>query len=62
MADRVDAPVNAMQLSSLDSIANRSRTQTSAFELVSSDDPMLLCGYRRRNGIGHVAFLTHVGT
>jgi hypothetical protein len=62
VADGVDALVDAVQLTSIHSISDRSRSQTSAFELPPSCYAML----PRRNpghpSICHVAFLTHVGT
>jgi hypothetical protein len=58
----VDAVVDAVELTAIDAISNRPCTQASAFKLPPRRDTVLPRGDRRRQRIGHVAFLTHVGT
>jgi len=44
MPDRIDPPVNGMQLSALQSPLNNPRTEPQIQELNTSHDPMLLLG------------------
>jgi hypothetical protein len=62
MAHRVDAAVEAVQLSTSHAISYRPRSQTGAFELPPRDDSVLSLRDSRHLKIGRVAFLTHVGT
>jgi hypothetical protein len=62
MSHRVDATVDAMQLSACDAVSDRSRPQTGGFELPPREDTVLSFGDPRHFGIGRVDFLTHVGT
>jgi hypothetical protein len=58
----VDAAVDAVELASIDAIANRPRSQTHVFELPPRRHTVLPRGDSRHCNIGRVAFLTHVGT
>jgi hypothetical protein len=62
VADGVDASVDAVETAARNSIPNRSRTQTSGFELPARYRTMLAPGDPRYLRIGRVEFLTHVGT
>jgi hypothetical protein len=61
VSHRIDAVVDAVELTAINAIANRPRTQARVFELLSRSDTMLSRGDSRHCNIGHVAFLTHVG-
>ena len=58
----VDAAVYAVQLSAADAVSYRPRPQAGGFELPPRDDSVLSPRDPRHLKIGHVDFLTHVGT
>jgi hypothetical protein len=61
VAHGVDAVMDAVELASIDAIANRPRAQTRVFELPPRSHTMLSRGDSCHCDIGRVAFLTHVG-
>lgn len=58
----VDASVETVELPTREAVSDRSRSQTSAFQLPPRNDPMLSSRDSRHLEIGRVDFLTHVGT
>lgn len=62
VADGIDASVDPVQLATIDSIANSSRSQTSRFKLPPRNRSMLPRRNFRYLSIRRVDLLTHVGT
>jgi len=62
MPDRVDAAMDAVQLSAVDSVSNRPRAQARGFELSARNYSVLPSSEGGNLGVGGVAFLTHLGT
>ncbi|MDQ3725259.1 MAG: hypothetical protein M3335_05125 [Actinomycetota bacterium] len=62
MADGIDAAMDAVELTAINAVSDRSRSQPSRFELSPRNHAMLPRREFRHLGILSVAFLTHVGT